>query len=226
MPAFCQNSSSLIVGGYHGASTFRGIEMKQLAIMVAVLLAACGKSSPPAATPAARTDAAVTKPALPGSAIVNADFEQTGSEGDIPGWISAQHAGPPSYTMRIDADGAYAGHGSFHITRTQPQVYGSLTQILDARAFAGKTVELSAMLKSRGVGAKGWALLISAKMPGTLRYSSELTGDSDWQRKSVQLQVPANAHQLLIGATLRDAGEGWMDDVRLIEMGSDSAKSE
>ena len=117
--------------------------------------------------------------------------------------------------MTIDSDGAYAGRGSFHMQRTQPQVYGSLEQTLDARAYAGKTVELSAMLKTQGVGAEGWKLYITAQMPGSMAYSTGLTGSTGWKRDAVQLRIPANAHQLTVGVTLLGAGEGWMDDVEL-----------
>ena len=194
--------------------------MKYLPMFAVCLLAACGNSAPPpssngkgAAAPAAARTAPATN--QPSSTLVNPDFEQTGANGDVPGWNQTQHAGPRSYSMRIDPEGAYAGHGSFHITRTQPQVYGSLTQRLDAKPYAGKTVELSAMLKSRGVGPQGWALLISTGASGALNYSPGLTGDNDWRRESVRLQVPANAHELIVGATLRDAGDGWMDNVEL-----------
>ena len=149
------------------------------------------------------------------SALVNAGFEQVGKGDEIPGWTEIQHAGPPAYTMRIDNDGAYAGHGSFHMIRTAANVYGSLTQTIDARKYAGKTVELSAMLKTRGVGPKGWCLFINANMPATIRNSDELSGDTNWQRASVQVKVPVEARLLTVGVTLRDAGEGWMDDVAL-----------
>ena len=186
--------------------------MKYLAIFAAALLAACGSGTPP---PDA---AAKPKPAPqasgPISTLANPDFEQIGGDG-IPGWVSVQHAGPPSYSMTIDSEGAYAGRGSFHMQRTQPQVYGSLEQTLDARAYAGKTVELSAMLKTQGVGAEGWKLYITAQMPGSMAYSTGLTGNTGWKRDAVQLRIPANAHQLTVGVTLLGAGEGWMDDVAL-----------
>jgi hypothetical protein len=213
MPVFCQNSASATGGGYHRDFGFlQGSRMKYLTIFAAVLLAACGSSKPPAET--ATKPKSVPQASGPGAALVNPDFEQFGGDG-IPGWLSVQHAGPPSYSMSVDVDGAYAGRGSFHMRRTQPQVYGSLEQTLDARPYAGKTVELSAMLKAQGVGAGGWKLYVNAQMPGAMAYSNGLTGNADWQRDAVQLRIPANALQLTVGVTLLDAGDGWMDNVKL-----------
>lgn len=190
--------------------------MKRFSILAAFLLAACGHSAPEANLGLAPRSGTLPGgvPAAahgPSATVVNGDFEQTASDGGIPGWATAQHAGPVSYAMRIDPEGAYAGHGSFHMTRTLPQVYGTLTQNLDARPYAGKTVELSAMLKTRGVGPRGWKLL--ASLPGTVAYSTGMTGDTAWARESLRLSVPTTARQLTIGVILLDAGDGWMDDV-------------
>ncbi|MBS0557961.1 MAG: hypothetical protein JSR27_11160 [Proteobacteria bacterium] len=192
--------------------------MKYALILAAALLAACGNNALPTQKPAIKADdagARQTRSAPPGSVLANPDFEQTATDGSIPGWNQIQHAGPPAYAMSIDADGAYAGHGSFHMVRTKPEEYGTLQQALDVKPFAGKTIELSAMLKSRAVGRQGWKLFINADMKGAFKYSSGLTGDTDWKRDAVSLAIPAQATRLTVGVTLLDAGEGWMDNVEL-----------
>lgn len=188
--------------------------MKRFSILAALLLAACGQGGPQeqAAAPAPAKPSA---PQASGAALVNADFEQTGTDDDVPGWFKTQHAGPQAYLMRIDPDEAYAGHGSFHMTRTLPQVFGSLTQTVDARPYAGKTIELSAMVKSKGVGPGGWKLFVDADLPNTLVYSPGLVGDNAWESESVRLKVPGIAERLVVGVTLLDAGDGWMDNVEL-----------
>jgi hypothetical protein len=188
------------------------LRVKYLTIFAATLLAACGSGNPSPDT--ATKPKSVPQASGSGAALVNPDFEQIGGDG-IPGWVTVQHAGPSSYSMSIDAEGAYAGRGSFHMKRTLPQVYGSLEQTLDARPYGGKTLELSAMLKTQGVGAEGWKLYITAQLPGAMAYSSGLTGNADWKRDAVKLRMPANAQQLKVGVTLLDAGEGWMDNVEL-----------
>ena len=190
--------------------------MKRLLILgIVCLLSGCNDKSADSAKPAVSGSARPAAAARTGAAaqIVNGDFEQTASDGSIPGWDQVQHAGEKSYEMRIDADGAYAGHGSFHMIRIKPQVYGSLTQNLDLRAYAGKTLELSAMLKSRDVGPDGWKLMVNGNVAGTLQYSPGLTGTTEWQRQSVTLKLPPNSQRITIGVTLLDAGEGWADNI-------------
>lgn len=179
------------------------------------LLAACNSSGSSAKAGTAAHRAVAAQPSRAGSQIVNGDFEQTAGNGSIPGWNQLQHAGPKSYEMRIDPDGAYQGHGSFHMTRTQEQVYGSLVQNLDLSAYAGKTVELSAMLKTKDVGPKGWMLYLSASLPGKTQFSQPMTGTNDWQAQSVKLTLPADAHHITAGVFLKDAGDAWMDNVEL-----------
>ena len=194
--------------------------MKILSVLtVAALLIGCGDNSADAtkAKTAGAPHAAARTPAAHGAStvptqIVNGDFEQTAEDGSIPGWSQTQHAGPTSYEMRVEADGAYQGK-SFHMRRTQEQVYGSLTQALNLSAYAGKTVELSAMLKTRDVGKLGWKIFLSA--PGAAQRSPGLTGTTDWQRQSVSARLPADAHHVIVGVTLNDAGEGWMDNIEL-----------
>jgi len=171
-------------------------------IMTALALSACGGSQNPATQGSDRT-----------IAVVNGDFEQVASDGTIAGWKMMQHVGPPSYEMVIDADGAHAGHGAFRITRTHEQVYGSLVQDFDFAESLSGEVELSAMMKTKGVGPEGWKLMLV--IADTPVYAPALTGDSEWQHVSVKATLPANTRSLRIGAILLDAGTGWLDDVQL-----------
>ncbi|MEO8804208.1 MAG: hypothetical protein ABI304_11450 [Rudaea sp.] len=176
-----------------------------------VALAGCGHENP--ATPSQTT--ASTKTVTSNVAtVVNGDFEQAASTGDFPGWQFLQHAGPKSYGVAIDSKVVFAGHGSFRITRTQPQVFGSLVQDLPIAGLAGKTVELSAMLKSSDVGVDGWKLFINGYTPNGLEYSPGLTGTHDWQRDSVRLKITPQMQRLTIGVTLLDAGTAWVDNVQ------------
>ena len=178
---------------------------KLIAIVAATMLASCGKS---VESPGPRTEAASNVPTL-----VNGDFEQVAADGSIPGWTTLQHAGPPSYETVIEAQGAYAGHGSFRMTRIQDQVYGTLSQDVAIAGAAGETFELSAMVKTRDVGPEGWKLMISGDRVHEL--SAAVTGTTDWHRASVRVQLPAATASLTVGVTLLDKGNGWMDDVQL-----------
>ena len=180
-------------------------------LCVAVVLSGCGHEKPApsgATTPPSKT--VINK--VP--TVANADFEQAGDgTGEIPGWHFLQHAGAKSYDTAIDSKVVFAGHGSFWVKRTLPQVYGSLVQDLALAGLVGKTVELSAMLKSDDVGPDGWKLFINGYSPNGLEYSPGLTGTHDWQHDTVRLKITPFMQRLTIGITLLDAGSGWADNV-------------
>lgn len=166
------------------------------------VLAACGQDG-------SHTSADKTIP------LVNAGFEQTANDGTIPGWTPMMHADPGAFQIRIDPEGPHQGHGSLHVTRVRDEPYGMVAQDIDATPYVGKTLELSAMSKTRDVGAKGWKLLINGNAPNTLIYSAPFTGTQDWQRQSVKLKVTPLVHKVTLGAILLDSGDAWLDDVEL-----------
>ncbi|MGA9335895.1 MAG: hypothetical protein WBV39_16560 [Rudaea sp.] len=181
-------------------------------LSIAAALAGCGQHG---SAPSGQTAAPQKTVASKAATLVNGDFEQPAAAGQIPGWQFLQHAGPKSYDIGIDDKVTFAGHGSFRIARTQQQFYGSLVQDIATAGLVGKTVELSAMLKTSEVGAGGWKLFVNGYLPRTLEYSPGLTGTHDWQRDSVRLKITPNMHRLTIGATLLDAGTAWVDNVEL-----------
>ena len=168
----------------------------------ALVLAACGAA---AAAAAPRT--------LP---VVNGGFEQAASADRIPGWTKAQHAGVQAYDMSIDRASAAEGHASFRMRRLREQVYGLLSQTLDVSAYAGKTLELSAKVKTEDVGPGGWVLFIDAAGG---RESVAATGTGKWRALKVRLKVGAGTPSVTIGAMLLDRGTAWLDDVQLHVVG-------
>lgn len=181
------------------------------AAFIALLLAACGKpSGSDADKPAAQaTVAAAGKPL----SLSNPGFEAAAIPEGIAGWQFVQHAGPQSYAPELDTRSPFAGKASFRVTRTAVQFYGSLIQDLKATGLGGRRVELSAALRCKDVGKRGWKLFLNANVRASLAYSPGCTGTTDWQRDTVTLQLPANTKRLTVGATLLDAGTGWVDDV-------------
>jgi hypothetical protein len=174
---------------------------------LAVLVGACGHGS----SDAAGSNGAAGKPI----AIVNGDFEQPANGRAIPGWQYLHHAGVDGYTVALDTDSPAQGKASAKMTRTQPQVYGTLAQLVSVKGYDGKTVRVTAKMKSDGAGEKGWVLFMSARgLPGNV-YSAPMTGTTPWKEVSVEAKMPVGVTQLNLGATLLDAGTGWFDDVKV-----------
>ncbi len=170
-----------------------------LLLIVTALLAACGHNG-------AAGDS---------MALVNGDFEQPANGADIPGWQFGQHAGVHAYEVSLDTDSPAQGKASLKMTRMQPQVYGSITQTLPLKGLVGKTVRVTAKMKSDGVGDKGWKLFMSARGQRTVVYSDPLIGTTPWKDVAIDLKITPEVDQLIVGASLLDAGTGWLDDVQV-----------
>lgn len=149
--------------------------------------------------------------------IVNAGFEAPVKRaGEIPGWTVIQHAGPPSYETAIDTKTRSEGAASFRIRRIREQVYGSIFQRVPVANLAGKTVELSAMLKTEDVGDKGWILQLTQTSGSVDRVSAApLTGTTDFTRVTLKAKILAGTREVEIAASLRDGGTAWIDAVHL-----------
>lgn len=159
--------------------------------------------------------------------LKNPGFEEVSQvPGSVPGWVLSQHAGAPSYEMVLDTEAGSGSQTSFRITRLAPQEYGVIHQRISLPANSrGKTLKLSALMKSREVGPDGWRLIISFESAGTLllssavisqAYSPALAGTTDWRRVTVEAKVPERAAAAEVGATLTEAGTGWLDDLSLL----------
>ncbi|HEX3122250.1 MAG TPA: hypothetical protein VHQ21_03035 [Rhodanobacteraceae bacterium] len=178
-------------------------------IVAGLLLAACANPDSVGSTSAGGAAPRV----IASIAVANAGFEEPGAPNRIPGWTLSQHAGVAAYEMTEDATAPFAGRASFRMRRTERQVFGLLFQEIPIDPYAGKTLELSAMARTADVGPLGWALYVD--VPGGREMAAPLTGTTDWHAVRVRVKVPADAHQVSIGAMLLDAGTGWLDDVKL-----------
>lgn len=151
-------------------------------------------------------------------AIVNPGFEEPArADGEIPGWEKAQHAGPVSYEMSVDTEVRSRGRASFRIARKREQFYGQIAQVVPIAAYAGRTIELSAQMKTDDVGPKGWQLMLT--FTGGVRNprhsAPPLTDTQDFRKITIRTQVPQGAQGAEIAATLLDRGTAWLDDVHI-----------
>ena len=167
--------------------------------------------------------ACVSLPSLAATEIklVNPSFEEPANGARAPGWFGTQHYGPNrerDYEWAVDTDVATDGKASYRIRRKSPQVFGMITQGVVVQAHAGKTLELSAMMRTDEVGPQGWVLVVNVENRNALLEQvrgEPATGKHDFKRYSVRFKLPTDAYELKIGVMLLDAGTGWVDDVAL-----------
>ena len=165
------------------------------------------------------------KPATP-LALVNPGFESTkpGMLGNPEGWFSIQHAGDLSYTFKLDTSEPHGGTRSVRIDNVGPEPFGAIYQQLPAAAHRGRRLRLAAWLRTedaRGsVTGGGGVLMLQAMQAGApLAWNhmkdAPVKGTSGWKRHAIELEVPANAEQIELGAMLHGPGRLWLDDVEL-----------
>lgn len=151
--------------------------------------------------------------------LLNPSFEEPAVGPRAPGWGPSQHTGPTrDYEWSVVTDAASEGKSSYRIHRLRPQAFGLINQVVVVEAHAGKTLELSAMLKTEDVGPEGWLLVVNIESRNAILEqvrSDPATGKHDFKCYKVRFKLPANAYELKIGVMLLDAGTGWVDDVKL-----------
>lgn len=171
----------------------------------------------------AERDTGTSQPKSAQIVLQNPGFEMPGSNHSIPGWNTAQHAGEPSYDMTMDNVIAATGKQSFRMTQTNPQSYGAVEQHVAAPPdLIGKTMRLTAKMKTSKVGPNGWTLFlfVADRTDYVLTtYSSHpVVGTTDWQQLEVTGKVLPKTARFTVGAHLTDTGNGgvaWLDDVEL-----------
>ncbi|MCG7907110.1 MAG: hypothetical protein JAY67_22485 [Candidatus Thiodiazotropha taylori] len=149
--------------------------------------------------------------------LKNPSFEQ--SDQFVKGWGFSQHAGEPAYEVSIDTNDSTDGKHSYRIERKLVQAWGMINQWLPLDSAVGKSIKLSAMIKSEALGPKGFDLSLvfrKANKKFISEIASEIvTGSHEWQRLEVVAVVPAKTAHLQVTAVLNDAGTAWLDDVQL-----------
>lgn len=151
--------------------------------------------------------------------LKNGSFENLNARGSAADWINKQHAGVRAYDFSVVEDQAHDAKRSMMIRRLQKQVWGKAEQIVPVGAeLAGKTVEFDVWMRGEQVGKKGYMIRVGAFAGSNLldfAKSERYSGDSDWTKRSLRLNVPEFTSQLVVAVTLEDAGTIWIDNARL-----------
>jgi hypothetical protein len=143
------------------------------------------------------------------------------SLGPLPeGWILAGES-PQLYKAGIDQSQTVSGKGAKYLRSISKKndSWGTLMHMFSAEKYRGQRVRLQARLKTREVSS--WAgLWMRIDGPDGMAgfYNSQdkpITGSTDWQLRSVVLDVAPNAKAIAFGMIDGGSGEVWMDDIKL-----------
>lgn len=105
--------------------------------------------------------------------------------------------------------------------------FGTLMQTVQADAFRGKRIRFSASLKIEDAGGAAtlW-LRVDAEKGRVVAFDNmesrqkggALSGTKDWTKRSIVLDVPAEAITVNFGFYLRGTGSAWTRDLDLVEV--------
>jgi len=146
----------------------------------------------------------------------------------VEGWIlSGARAG--SYEIGEDTGEGPSKKAARFIRYTggDASSFGTLMQQISAKNYQGKRVRFQALVKTRDVS--NWAgLWMSALRSGDeypkAFYNSQdkpITGSTDWQLRSVTLDIPEDAATLNFGVIDAGRGQVWIDELSLEVVGKD-----
>ncbi|MEW8126207.1 MAG: hypothetical protein AB2749_13515 [Candidatus Thiodiazotropha endolucinida] len=183
---------------------------------LSLMFTACGDAiEPPHQSPSQQQHTQL--PQAISLALKNPSFEQ--SDQYLKGWRFSQHAGEQAYAVSIDTTDSTDGKNSYRIERKLVQAWGMISQWLPLDNATGKSIKLTAMIKSENLGPEGFDLNLvfrkaNRKVIGNIGTEA-ITGTNSWQRIVVTGVIPAHTAHLQITAVLNDAGTAWLDDVRV-----------
>ena len=125
-------------------------------------------------------------------------------------------------------DTSAAGHGAkFLRNKTgDPKAWAALDQYVQAQRYIGQRVRFSARVRTQDVS--DWAGLwmrVDTRDGKTLAfYNSEnkpIKGTTNWQERSVVLDVPADAGVIVFGVIGQGTGQVWMEPLAFETVGRD-----
>lgn len=143
-------------------------------------------------------------------------------------WVVAGKQ-PASYQVGIDNLETVSGKGAKFIRYAQGDntSWGTLMQQISAEHYRGQRVRFQAKVKTRDVN--DWAGLwmrVDVDGHSVAFYNSRdkpISGTTDWQTRSVVLDVPADGAVLSFGVINSGAGQVWIDELSLEPVGKDVA---
>lgn len=133
-----------------------------------------------------------------------------------------------SYSAGIDNMETVSGKGAKFLRYTQgdDKSFAALTQVISAQRYAGQRVRFRAKIRTRDVTqwAGLWMAVQSSRGTNAGFYNSAdrpVKGSTDWQVRSVTLDVPPGATSITFGVINSGAGQVWIDELAFDVVGSD-----
>jgi hypothetical protein len=127
------------------------------------------------------------------------------------------------YSVDQDKEQAFDGESSARITSTSSKAqFGTLSQTINAAAFAGKRVEFSAFIRFENVTSGVSLWVFATDVAGSITVSQRLdwvSGSHDWYSRSIVVDIPGESVALTYAFNISGEGTLWVDDARIAAVG-------
>jgi hypothetical protein len=128
------------------------------------------------------------------------------------------------YSVTQDNEQALSGESSARMESTSSRAqFGTLSQTIDASAFAGKRIEFSAFVRLEGVSGGVSLWVLATDVAGGITVSQRLDwipGSLDWHSRSIVVDVPLQSVALTYAFNLLGEGKLWVDDAHIAALGT------
>ena len=154
-------------------------------------------------------------------ALPNADFEKSPEPHCPLDWGCVAHADPFSFRFSLDETRPGQGKRSVCIEPITKEPWGKVVQAMHDGPWRGRRVRFSMQVRVENV-ASTWSGMTAGAGVVVIAYGSKLAreeklihGTAEWQRLSVELDVPQDTRALEVGVALIGTGKVCADDAVL-----------
>lgn len=135
---------------------------------------------------------------------------------------------PQKFAAGVDQDPGVKGAKFLRNTAKDPNTWAALTQPISAQNYLGQRIRFRAFVKTRDVN--GWAGLwmrVDSRAGRSVAFYNSvdkpIKGTTDWQERSVVLDVPQDAGMIVFGVINNGSGQVWIDRLGFEQVGQDVA---
>jgi hypothetical protein len=131
---------------------------------------------------------------------------------------------PQKFAAGIDQDLGVKGAKFLRNKTGDANTWGALTQVISAQNYLGQRIRFRAMVKTQDVN--GWAGLwmrVDNRAGRSAAFYNSvdkpIKGSTDWQERSVVLDVPQDAVVIAFGVINNGSGQVWIDRLGFEQVG-------
>lgn len=130
------------------------------------------------------------------------------------------------FTAGIDQSDGAKGAKFLANSGDDDKAWAALSQGISPQNYAGQRIRFRARVRTQDISnwAGLWMRVDSQGHPGAAFYNSQdkpIKGTTDWQERSVVLDVPQDASAIMFGVIGAGKGTVWIDQLALETVGQD-----